>query len=105
MKALKIHFNGYQKLLDIGINKIKKTLLVLGKDAFLFILIFVLLEILFGEFLFYKYVFLLRIEEQKIVATPIKFKENVYQSVLQEWQVRENIFKNSLQENYQNPFE
>ncbi len=102
IKGFKTFFNNYQ-LLDICINKIKKIPWILGRYVFLFILIFILLGIIFGEFLFWRYVFLVNIEEPKIVNISTKFEENTYQSVLKELQVRENIFLNLQNENYTAP--
>ena len=92
------------KLLNIFVSKIKKVPWILGRNAFLFILIFILLDIIFGEFLFYQYVFLSDIEESPIFNISTKFKENAYKSVSEKIQVRENIFKNIPQENYADPF-
>ena len=77
----------------------------MGRNAFLFILIFILLDIIVGEFLFYRYVFLVKNEEPKIVYVVTKFQENLYQSVLKELQVRESIFKDDSEVNYPNPFQ
>lgn len=92
-KISKIPFLNSQ-LLDRYISKIKKIPWILGRDAFLFVLIFILLDIIFGEFLFYKHVLLVNIKEPEIVNTPIKFQENVYQSVLKELQIREDVSEN-----------
>jgi len=103
-KVLKISFNNYQNLLNVSINKAKNILWILGRNAFLFILIFILLGMFFGEYLFYKYVFLVKIENPEIVSSQIKFQKDTYESVLKEWQKREDFFKKSSQENYPNPF-
>ena len=102
-KEFKTFFRNSQ-LLDTSISKIKKIPWILGKNAFLFILIFVLLEIIFVEFLFYNYVILVKTQEPTTIDTPAKFKEYLYKSVLKEMQDRENIFENPLQKNYNNPF-
>ena len=102
---MKKSFYNFKKLLDSYVIKIKKIPWILGKNSFLYILIFILIDILIGEFLFYKYVLLIETEEPKIISTSDKFKENIYQSVLEEWQNRENILKDSLlNENYTDPF-
>ena len=79
----------FKELLDIYIKKIKKIPWILGKNVFLCILIFTLIDILIGGFLLYKYMFLIDAEESEI--TSIKFQENIYKSVLKEWENRENI--------------
>lgn len=103
-KLSKKSFINSRNLIDIFINKAKNALWFLGENAFLFILIFVLLGMLYGEFLFYKYVFLLRIENPEFTFTTIKFQKDVYDSVLKEWQTREDIFNDSSYQNYSDPF-
>ena len=90
--------------MDLCFKKIKKLLWNFGKYAFLFIIIFILLYIVLGEFLFYRYVFLANIKEPEITGSLTRFKENVYQSVLKELQDREDTFKSSSPKNYQDPF-
>ena len=80
--------------LGIFISKIKKILWIFGKNAFLLILFFILLDIIWGGFLFYQYLLSANTEESEIVNISTKFKENIYQSVLKELQEREIIFKN-----------
>lgn len=104
-KFSKKHSYSFKGLLDAYIKKIKKIPWILGKNAFLYTLIFILIDILIGQFLFYKYALLIETEEPKIIFIFDKFQENIYQSVLEKWQNRENIFKNSLlDENYTDPF-
>mgnify|MGYP001593922107 FL=1 len=89
-KQFKIFFINFQ-LLDKYIIKINKVLWILGKNAFLFILIFILLDIILNGFLFYKYVFLVSIKEPQVVEIPTKFKESIYESVLKEMETRDVI--------------
>jgi len=84
--------------------KIKKIFLILGKDAFLFILFILLIEIIFAEFLFYKYVLSVGIQEPSLSGF-IGFRESEYQSILKEWQAREEFLKNYSADNIQNPFQ
>ena len=74
--------------LDACKNKLKKGLWALGQNAFLFILIFIVTGILLGEFVFYKYVLVVELQDPQIVDISVKFHENVYNTVLKEWQVR-----------------
>lgn len=85
-------------------KKLKKIPWILGKDAFLFILIFVLVDLMVGEFLFYTYVVQERSGEPVLVDATVKFKEDLYHSVLREMKERETVFNNPVQENYQDPF-
>ncbi len=97
-------FNDFRKSLESLKINAKKSLWSLGKDAFLLILIFILTDILLGELLFYKYVFLVKNQEPKIASSVTRFKKGTYDAVIKEWQDKENIFKNSTEINYQDPF-
>ena len=103
------HISSYKKLLKPHIQFIKKIPLLIGKDAFLFMLIFILIDILFGEFLFYKYVFLAESKKAEAVSNPITFQESAYKSVLDQWEKRQESFSSSIkeyyQEYYQDPFQ
>ncbi len=94
----------YRGFLSLCKRKARGALWYLGEHAFLCILIAILFCVMFGTFLFYKYVFLVRIEYPDTVMAPIKFRKDVYDSVLREWQKREVIFNNASGENYSDPF-
>lgn len=102
-KILNASFNDYPKILEKITNNIKKALWDLGKNAFLFILIFILLEVCFAEILFYMYIISAN-KEPEAIAIPAKFQKNIYDSLLKQWDDRDNIFKNQSQENYPDPF-
>lgn len=102
-KPLSISFNSPKTLRAVK-AKVKKLLWYLGKNAFLFILIFILLDILFAEVIFYVYMTSIE-EEPESVVIPTKFQKNTYDSVLKQWKARNYIFENKPQENYSNPFE
>ena len=96
----------FNKLNRAGIEmgKIKKIPWILGSYAFSIILILILLDLILGEFLLYKYVILVEIEKPKIVGNTLKFEYSAYQKVLEEWQTREQKFKESTAEKYSSPF-
>ena len=95
----------YKKLLASYVQAIKKIPFTIGRDAFLFILIFILIDILFGEFLFYQYVFLVESKKQEIDSGRMIFKESTYDSVLGQWKIREDIFNDASKQNHQDPFQ
>jgi hypothetical protein len=86
------------------IAKIKKLLWDMGRDAVLVVLLVVLIEAAFGEFLFYKYGFLAQQQEPKISSDSFQFKEGAYQNILSEWQERSQKFQDYSQNNYLSPF-
>lgn len=93
------------RLLDEIKTRGKKFLWVLGKDAFLFILFILLIEVIFAEFLFYKYVLSVEIEEPSLSEGSIGFQKEEFQSVLFEWQRREEFFNNYPAEDVSDPFQ
>lgn len=104
MKALrKISFD-YKKIFMFFLDISRKFLWVIARDAFLFILVFILIAMVLGEFLFYHYIFLVEVNYPNTNDTVVRFKEDIYKSVIGELKNRENTFNNPLNENYQNPF-
>ena len=57
-----------------------------------------------GEFLFYKYVILIKIDEPKIAENALKFEYGSYQKVLKKWEEKEQKFKEFTTEKYHSPF-
>ena len=84
--------------------KFLRIVWIIGRDAFLFILIFVLLEVAFGEFLFYKYIFLAEQQEPEDGAIPMEFQKKMYEAVLAELESRERISESLVKEAYEEPF-
>ena len=80
-----------------------KTIEYLGKEAFLLILLFILLEVILAEFLFYQYIFMDDVKKTAEREKPLEFQQKNYESVLSEWQKREAVRATSP-ENYLDPF-
>ncbi len=95
---------GKSNTLGIKKDKIKKTLWILGSHAFLIILLFILLNLILGVFLFYKYVILVEIKEPEIIGRTVNFKYNIYQEVLKDWQIKGQSFEEFPDKKYLNPF-
>ena len=100
----KISFQSLQELLLGSTLKIKAFLWFVGKHSFLCILVLFLINISFGEFLFYRYTAISKSDKFKSFDTPIIFQENTYLFVIGELEKRKNIFNNSL-EQYNDPFQ
>lgn len=88
----------------IDMEKIKKIPWILGSYAFSIILIFILLNLIIGEFLLYKYVISIKIDEPKIVENSLRFEYSAYQKVLKKWEEKEEKFKEFTAEKYSSPF-
>lgn len=93
--------------MNVNFNKFKEStqiLWILGSKAFWIIIIILLLELLFGGFLFYKYVFLTAQQNSEVISSSYKFKENFYQNIVLSWQQREQNFQDFYQNEHINPF-
>lgn len=93
--------------MNVNFNKFKEStqiLWILGSKAFWIIMMILLLELLFGGFLFYKYVFLTAQQNLEVVSSSYKFKENFYQNIVLSWQQREQNFQDFYQNEHINPF-
>lgn len=69
--------------------KVKKIFWVLGLHAFWLILLFVFIDLMFGSFIFYKYVFSAEGDEGSVTGTIIEFNERSYKNILEELHARE----------------
>jgi len=83
----------------------KKTPRVLGEHSFLTFFGLLLIALILGGLIFYKYSFLAGNEKPEVSEQPLKFKEETYQEVLKVWQEREKEFKEIDLKEYQDPFE
>lgn len=82
----------------------KKLPRTIGEHFFLSFLFFVLLAIIFGGIVFYRYIFLAENTEINILERPVFFNIDVYNKVLEELQNREKIIQELDSVQYSNPF-
>lgn len=96
-------------LKQIKLNKIKeffkKLPMISGKHAFFTFLVFLLLALILGGFVFYKYSILIEKLEPQLLEKPIQFNEKIYQKILKIWEEREKVFKETETKTYSNPFQ
>jgi hypothetical protein len=100
----KKYFSNSSSLLKWLSKNISGICWFLGRNAFMFILIFILLDLVIGEVLFYQYAFLAQVKDPEIVLQAVYFQENTYVSVLKEWKEKKLMFDNVSREVFQNPF-
>ena len=92
----------YKKLqTQVGVA-MKKLPWALGRHAFLCMLMLAVMDVFIGEYLLYKYIISAKIEDSQS-QTGAAFKEATYQSVIKEWQSRQDILNASFNQ-YENPF-
>jgi predicted neutral ceramidase superfamily lipid hydrolase len=97
------------RLKRIQLNKIreflKKLPRILAEQAFISFLVLLLLALILGGLIFYKYSILVQKEKLEVPEGPIQFKEKTYQEVLKIWQEREKKFEEANSKQYLNPFD
>lgn len=95
-------------LRSIKLGKIKDYFLDilswLAEHLFLTFLILIFISLLFGSAVFYKYYFLPKKIEPALSQEAIKFQENVYSRIIQEWQSRGERFEAAKTKKYPDPF-
>ncbi len=94
--------------MKIKIDKIKKFFKklpwILGKNFFLASICFIILSLILGSFLFYRYNILAKKVELQITEKPLQFDEKTYQDILKIWQEREERLNEADLREYLNPF-
>ncbi len=92
------------KNLTRKISRIKKLPWIFGMNAFLTLLVLILLTLILGALIFYRYNILIKKEEPKIIEKPLQLEEKTYQKIVSEWQEREKRFIEASQKEYSDPF-
>jgi hypothetical protein len=77
---------------------------ILGEKAFLTFLSFLLLTLILGAFIFYQYSILVKKEKPEVTEEYLKFREKTYQTILNEWQKRNEKFLEIDLKEYPDPF-
>lgn len=75
-----------------------------AEHLFLTFLVLVFVSLLIGSAVFYKYYVLPQRIEPESSREVIKFQEDIYKKILQEWQDRGERFEASKTEEYPDPF-
>jgi len=78
-------------ILKIVGARIRKTVWRLGLRAFWLILLIIFVEVIFGGFVFYKYVFLAERVEPTSSEIVVKFNEKIYKSVTENPQIKGQV--------------
>jgi len=92
------------RISKLKIKKIKeffqKIPFLLAKKAFLFFLGLLVLALIFGGLIFYRYNVLVKKIEIQIIEEPLKFQEKTYHNLLKIWQEKERRFQESEVKTY-----
>jgi hypothetical protein len=99
-KIIQSIVNDFKKIL-VGIKKIPWFL---GAHAFLIILLLILVDMAFGAYLFYKYIYIIENQAPEMISGQVIFDEKNYQFILEQWKKREENFNKIEEENIKNPF-
>lgn len=92
------------KNLSLKITILKKTPWFLAKHNFLVILLFILLAMVLGGALFQSHVVSIGRRDPEVSDSSLKFKDNVYQRVVGQWQADEKKLIEGEDKEYANPF-
>ena len=87
---------------SISLENFKRINKVLAKNSFKVILLFFLLSLIFGYFIYYKYFFLATNKEPVLTKDFVDIKEENFQKVLEEWEHREKKFQEANFKDYPN---
>lgn len=92
----------------IKIKNIKKILKrfvwFIGKNSITIFFVLLSWALIIGGFIFYEYSFLAEKLEPQPVTQPLKFKETLYQKILEEWQTRQRKFEEVESKEYPDLF-
>lgn len=91
------------KTKDIG-GSLKGLLFTLAEKAFLTFLSLFVIALIFGAIIYYQYNVLAKKEEAQTIKEPLRFQEEIYQSVSRIWQEREKKFEGADSREYLSPF-
>jgi hypothetical protein len=97
-------FNKVLPKIESSLDKLKKFPWIVGRNAFLVILLLILLDIIWGGFLSYKYA---NINEKENFGTneeSLQFHDENYKKVLDNWDKRGVDLQEFLKKDYTNPF-
>ena len=96
------------KMKKIELNKIKKfikkTIRILAVNVFFGFIFSLIIALLLGGFVFYKYIILIT-EMEFEISEQLGFNEVTYKKVLSAWQDREKKFEKTISKEYPNPFQ
>jgi|WetSurMetagenome_2_1015567.scaffolds.fasta_scaffold834923_1 hypothetical protein len=94
--------------MKIKLGKIKKIFKnipqIVAQKAFLFSIIFILMALLTGAALFYKYDALVERQELPAGQSTLNLKQEIYLSILTQWQSRQEKFNVADFKNWPDPF-
>jgi O-antigen/teichoic acid export membrane protein len=82
----------------------KKLPRTLGERSFLTFFILLIIALIIGSLVFYKFSFLAEKQKPEVSGAPLKFQEKTYQAVLEIWQEKEKKFEEANLKEYPNPF-
>jgi hypothetical protein len=96
------------KIPKLKLKKIRKFLnrlpRVLGENVFFTFLGLLVIALILGGLIFYKYSILAIKTEPKVTEKPLQFQGKNYQAVLKIWQEKEKKFNEVNLKEYPNPF-
>lgn len=90
--------------INFDLSKIIKMPWAVGRRAFLVILVIILLDIIYGGFLSYKYSIMAKGVGSSIDTVSLQFRKENYQKILDNWDARNKKIQEFLTQDYTDPF-
>ena len=78
--------------------------LSLAKHSFAVTMVFFLVALIIGGFVYYQYFFLIQKKELNSARQPLRFEEKIFQELIVEKQKREDVFREIESKNYPDLF-
>lgn len=82
----------------------KKIFWRIGENPLPAFFVLLLLALAFGALIFYQYSFLAGEKEPQVIEKPLRFKEDIYQKILKEREVRQKRFEEADSKEYRDLF-
>jgi hypothetical protein len=86
-------------------NFLKKIFWKIGENPLPAFFILLVLALIFGGLIFYQYSFLAEKKEPQITERKIQFKEELYQKILEGWEIRQRKFEEAEFKEYRDLFQ
>jgi len=100
----KIDFKKIPDALKSAPSFVVEVIWLIGKRAFWLTILLILVDLIIGGAVFYKYVFYAENDKSYLNNPPLQFDENSYQEILSQWEKRDESLNQFIQKNYPDPF-
>jgi len=101
----KIDFKKISDALKLAPSSAAKAIWSIGKRAFWLSMLLILIDLIIGGLVFYKYVFSAENDKSYLNNPPLQFDEKSYKEILSQWGKRDESLNQFIQKDYPDPFQ